>query len=132
MNAGSLPIMTYGGGIKKGGSHAATEFYPPLPAGPSLRCCDPSGPSPAPGPRAQMPRRAAADVVVLCRCAAHLAFPGLPVLAGRPFRRGGPLGPDRHSARLRRVATPAQRRLGWELAPPLAPPAAASGRRLGP
>jgi hypothetical protein len=36
MNAGSLPIMTYGGVITKGGSHAPTEFDPHLPAGPAL------------------------------------------------------------------------------------------------
>ena len=53
-------------------------------------------------------------------------------LARRPLRRGGPLGPDRHPARLRRVAAPAQRRLGRRPAPALAPPAAAPGRRPGP
>ncbi len=46
------------------------------------------------------------------------------MLARRPVPRGGPVGPDRHPARLRRVAPPAQRRPGRELAPPLAPPAA--------
>ena len=132
MNAGSLLIMTCGGVITKGGSHAPKEFYTHLPAGPSLRRCDPSGPSPPPRPRTQVPRRAAADVVVLCRRPPHLAVGRLPVVARCPLRRGGPLGPDRHPARLRRAATSAQRRSGGEPAPPLAPPAATPGRRLGP
>src|SRR6478735_7450731 len=109
--------MTYGGVITKGESHAPEEFYPHLPASPSLHRYDPSGPSPAPRPGTKMPRRAAAVLVVLCRRPPHLALAGLPVLAGRPFRRGGPLGPDRHPARLRRVAAPDQRRSGGQFAP---------------
>ncbi len=67
MDAGFLPIMTYGGVIPKGGSHAAEEFYPHRPAGPPLRRRDPSAPPPAPRPRTQVPRRAPAGPVVLCR-----------------------------------------------------------------
>ena len=118
MDTGSLPIMTYGGRHYRR-EPCAREFYPHRPASPSLRRHDPSGPSPAPRPWTQMPRRAAADLVVLCRRPPHLALGCLPVLARRPFRRGGPLGPDRHPARLRRVAPPAQRRPGGDLPRPL-------------
>src|SRR5262249_21838358 len=131
MDTGSLPIMTYEETVITGGSHAPTEFYPQRPAGPPLRRRDPSAPPPAPRPRPQVPRGAAADPVVLCRRAAHLALRCLPVLARRPLRRGGPAGPDRHVARLRRVAAPAQRRTGRELAPAPAPSAATLGRRPG-
>ncbi len=81
-------------------------------------------PSAAPGP--------ADPACSSCRRAPHLALGCLQVLARCPVPRGGPVGPDRHPARLRRVAPPAQRRPGRELAPPLAPPAAAPGRRPGP
>src|SRR6516164_439095 len=129
MDTGSPPIMTYGVRVITGGSHAPEEFYPHRPAGPPLRHRDPSGPSEAPGPRPQVPRRAAAHLVVLRRRPHHLAVGCLPVLARCPLRRGGPAGPDRHLARLRRVAPPPQRRVGRRPAPPLAPPAAAPGRR---
>src|SRR3954447_14539680 len=132
MDAGSLLVMTYGGGITKGGGHAPKEFYPHRPAGPPLRRRDRPGPSEAPRPRPQVPRRAAAHLVVLCRRPHHLAVGGLSVLARCPLRRGGPPGPDRHLARLRRVAPSAQRRPGRRLAPARAPPAAAPGRRPGP
>src|SRR4051812_26051515 len=132
MGTGSLPIMTYGVRVITGGSHAPEEFYPHRPAGPPLRHRDPAGPSEAPGPRPQVPRRAAAHLVVLCRRTPHLALGCLPILARRPVRRGGPLGPDRHPARLRRAATPAQRRPGRRSAPALAPPGAAPGRRPDP
>src|SRR3954467_796611 len=96
MDAGSPPIMTYGGGITKRGGHAPKEFYPHRPAGPPLRRRDRPGPSEAPRPRPQVPRRAAAHLVVLCRRPHHLAVGGLSVLARCPLRRGGPPGPDRH------------------------------------
>src|SRR3954451_8561369 len=127
MDTGSVPIMTYGSPVITGGSHASEEFYPHSPAGPPLRRRDPPGPSEAPGPRPQVPRRAAADPVVLCRRAPHLALRRLQVLARRTVRRGGPAGPDRHPARFRRVAKPAQRRVGRRPAPALAPPTAAPG-----
>jgi hypothetical protein len=131
MDTGSLPIMTYEETVITGGSHAPTEFYPHRPAGPPPRRRDPSGPSEPPRPRAQVPRRPVADPVVLCRRAPHLALGCLQVPARRPLRRGGPLGTDRHPPRLRRVAAPAQRRPGRQLAPAPAPGAAAPGRRPG-
>src|SRR6516165_1887725 len=131
MDTDSLPIMTYEGPVITGGSHAPTEFYPHRPAGPPLRRCDPSGPSESPGPRTQVPGRPAADPVVLRRGAPHLALGGLPVLARRALRRSRPVGLDRHLARLRRIAAPAQRRLGRELAQARAPSAPAVGCRLG-
>src|SRR3954471_22978578 len=132
MGTGSLPIMTYGVRVITGGSHAPEGFYSHRPAGPPPRRHDPSGSPQAPGPRPQVPRRAAADPVVLCRRAPHLALRRLQVLARRTVRRGGPAGPDRHPARFRRVAKPAQRRVGRRPAPALAPPTAAPGRRPGP
>ena len=66
MDTGSLPIMTYGGPIITGASHAPTEFYPHRSAGPPLRRCDRSGPSETPRPRTQVPGRPAAHPVVLC------------------------------------------------------------------
>src|SRR6185437_8602084 len=119
MDTGSLPIMTYGGPVITGGSHAPTGFYPHFPAGPPLRRHDPSGTSGASGPRPQVPRRAAADLVVLRRRAPHLALGCLQMLARRTVRRSGPAGPDRHPARLRRVAAPPQRRLAGDLPRPL-------------
>src|SRR5271166_1451388 len=130
MDTGTLSIMTYGAVIT-GGSHAPREFYPHRPAGPPLRCFDPSGPSETPGPRTQVPGRPPAHPVVLCRRPHYLALGCLPVPARCPVRRGGPVGLDRHPARLRRVAAPAQRRPGRELAPALAPSAATPGRRSG-
>src|SRR5262249_26021139 len=112
MDTDSLPIMTYEGPVITGGSHAPTAFYAYRPAGLPLRRRGPSGPPSTPGPRAQVPRRPADDLVVLRRRAPHLALGCLPVLGRRPLRRGGPLGLDRHPARLRRAAAPAQRRLG--------------------
>src|SRR5579885_1116244 len=132
MDTGSLPIMTYGVPVITGGSHAPEEFYPHRPAGPPLRRRDPSRPPPVAGPRTEVPRRATADPAVLRRRPHHLAVGRLQVPARRALRRGGPLGPDRHPARLRRVAAPAQRRLGRRPAPAPASPAAAPGRRPGP
>src|SRR5262249_5271838 len=114
MDTGSLPIMTYGGPVITGGSHAPTAFYPDRPAGPPLRRSDPSGPLGTPRPRTQVPGRPAADPVALRRRADHLALGRLPVPARRPLRRGGPLGLDRHLARLRRVAETAELSTGWE------------------
>src|SRR5215470_3224909 len=131
MDTGSLPIMTYEGPVITGGSHAPTAFYSYRPAGPPLRRSDPSGPLGTSRPRTQVPGRPTADPVALRRRADHLALRRLPVPARRPLRRGGPLGLDRHLARLRRVAAPAQRRTGWELAPGRAPAAATPGRRPG-
>src|SRR5262245_9232210 len=131
MGTDSLPIMTYEEPVIPGGSHAPTEFYPHRPAGPPLRRLDPSGPSPTPGPRTQVSGRPVADPLVLRRGAHHLALGCLPVLARRALRRSRPVGLDRHLARLRRLAAPAQRRLGRELAPARAPSAPAVGRRLG-
>src|SRR5215472_1016885 len=98
MDTDSLPIMTYEGPVITGGSHAPTEFYPHRSAGPPLRRRDPSGPPETPGPGTQVPRRAAADPVVLCGRAPHLALGCLPVPARRPLRRSGPVGLDRHPA----------------------------------
>jgi hypothetical protein len=80
---------------------------PHRPAGPPLQRCDPSEPSEASAPRTQVPRRPSADpvIVILCRRPPHLSPGGLPLLARRTLRAGGPLGPDRHPARLRRVAS---------------------------
>src|SRR5690242_13360346 len=103
MDTDSLPIMTYEGPVITGGSHAPTAFYPDRPAGPPLRRHGPSGPPGTPGPRAQMPGRPAADPGVLRRRAPHLALGCLPVVARRPLRRSGPVGLDRHLARLRRI-----------------------------
>src|SRR5579871_1717181 len=132
MDTGSLPIMTYRVLVITGGSHAPEEFYPHRPPGPPLRRRDPSGPSPTPGPWTEVPRRPAADPAVLRRRPHHLALGRLQVPARCPLRRGGPPGPDRHLARLRRVAAPAQRRPGRRPAPAPASPAAAPGRRPGP
>src|SRR6516162_11607368 len=112
MGTDSLPIMTYEEPVITGGSHAPTEFYPHRPAGPPLRRHDPPGPSETPRPWTQVPGRPAADPVVLRRGAHHLTLGCLPVPARRPLRRSGPVGFDRHLARLRRVAAPAQRRPG--------------------
>src|SRR5262249_39444748 len=131
MGTDSLPIMTYGKSVITGGSHAPTEFYPHRPAGPPLRRRARSGPSPTPGPRAQGPGRPAADPLVLRRRAAPFTLRCLQIPARGPLRRGGPIGLDRHLARLRRVAAPAQRRTGRELAPGPAPAPAAPGRRPG-
>src|SRR5262249_7941898 len=119
MDTGPLPIMTYGVRVITGGSHAPEGFYPHRPAGPPLRRRDPSGPSEAPGPRPQVPRRAAADSVVLGRRPPDLALGCLQVLARCPIRRGGPAGPDRYPPRLRRVAAPAQCALAGDLPRPL-------------
>src|SRR5947209_19433139 len=132
MDTGSSPIVTYVVRVITGGSHASEEFYPHRLPGPPLRRRDPSGSPQAPGPRPQVPRRAAAHLVVLRRRTPHLALGCLQVLARRTVRRSGPAGPDRHPARLRRTAAPAQRRPGRRPAPALAPPAAAPGRRPGP
>src|SRR5262249_7319817 len=131
MDTGSLPIMTYGGPVISGGSHAPTAFYPHRPAGPPLRRHDRSGPPGTPGPGTQVPGRPTAAPVVLCRCAPQLALRCLQIPARRPLPRGGPVGLDRYLARLRRVAAPTQRRLGWELAPARAAAAATPGRRPG-
>src|SRR6516162_6703764 len=109
----------------QGGSHAPEEFYPHRPPGPPLCRRDPSGPPPVAGPRTEVPRRPAADPAVLRRRPPHLAVGRLQVPARCPLRRGGPTGPDRHLARLRRVAAPAQRRPGRRPAPAPAPPTAA-------
>ena len=53
-------------------------------------------------------------------------------LRDAPLRRGRTLGPHRHLARFCRIAAPAQRRLGRQLAQDLAPQPAAHGRRFGP
>src|SRR5262249_10294069 len=84
-----------------------------------------------PRPRTEVSGRPAADPLVLRRCADHLALGCLPIPARGPLRRGGPVGLDHHLTRLRRVAAPAQRRFGWELAPGPAPAEAPPGRRPG-
>src|SRR3954465_4684718 len=117
MGTGSLPIMTYGAPVITGGSHAPTEFYPHRPAGPALRRHRPPGPPETRRPRAQVPRRPADDPLALRRCPSHFALRCLQVPPPLPPRRGGPPCLDRHLARLRRVAAPAQRRLGRPLAP---------------
>ena len=120
MDARSLPIMIYGVLIVTGGSHATTEFYLHRPTGPPLAALilqdhlklPDHGPKCWAGPLLTLLFYAAANLTSLSDACQSLPR--------RPLRRSGPVGLDRHLARLRRVAPPAQRRLGREFAPDLA------------
>ena len=132
MDTGSRPIMTYGEPAIRGGSHAPKEFYPHRPAGPPLRRRRPPGPFETRRPRTQVPGQFAVHPVALRGRSDHFALRCLQDPARRPLRRGRTLGLDRHLARFCRIAAPAQRRLGRQLAQDLASQPAAHGRRSGP
>src|SRR5512147_13364 len=111
---GAIPLrkMVLVHGTTTGGSHAPTPSYPRPQQGLSPRRRAPAGPPEVqglqtqdlgPGPLVALARRRRAD---------HLAVRRLRATPRRPLRRDGTQGALGYPARLRRVATAAQRRPG--------------------
>src|SRR5512142_3181348 len=112
MDASSPRIMAFGGTAITGGSHAPTPSYPRPQAGLPPGRTAPASPSPIQGLQTQDLGSDPLGTVAGRRRPDHLAVRRLRTARRRPLRRDGAQGAAGHPARLRRLATTAQRRAG--------------------
>src|SRR5215211_7614126 len=134
MDASSLRRMTLDHRVITGGSHAPTPSYPQPQPSPPPRRRAPAGASAVQGLQAQDLGPGPLVAPAGRRGPDHLAVRRLPTPRRRPLRRDGPQGAAGDPARLRRPATPGQRRPGRAPAqgPAQAPPAAGHRPDLDP
>src|SRR5512144_134510 len=112
MDASSLRKMTLRDRvIIPGGSHASPPFYDYAPAGPPHRRRAPANPPEVPGLQTQDLGPPPLVDPPGGRRSVHLGVGRLRATARRPLRRDGPPSPAGYPARVRRTATPPQRRV---------------------
>src|SRR4051812_13048144 len=129
MGARPLGKMGFGYATQAGGSHAPAPSYPRPQPGPPTRRAAPARPSPVPGLQAQDLGPGPLVAVAGRRRPDHLAVRRLRAAPRRPLRRDGAQGPAGDPARLRHVATAAQRGPGRAPARGAAPAPPAAGHR---
>src|SRR5512135_741657 len=129
MDASSPRIMTFGDTAITGGSHAPTPSYPRPQAGLPPRRAASASPPPVQGLQAQDLGPDPLGAVAGRRRPDYLAVRRLRTARRRPLRRDGAQGAAGHPARLRHLATPAQRRAGRAPAQDAPQTAPAAGHR---